>query len=167
MDLFNSIGIDGSYVVLGTLAGILVLLILYGVLLSQYKKLKRKYMKFMEGADGKSLEESILHRFEEIDQLKNESIDTKEKLQNISEHLLASYQKVGIIKYDAFKEMGGKLSFSLCMLDDNNNGFILTSMHSTREGCYTYVKEIIKGESFVLMSEEEKEALEEAKNKSI
>ena len=53
------------------------------------------------------------------------------------------------------------------MLDETNNGFIITSMHSTREGCYTYVKEIIKGESFVLLSEEEKEALDEAKNKSI
>ncbi len=74
---------------------------------------------------------------------------------------------MAVIKYDAFQEMGGKLSFSLCMLDETNNGFIITSMHSTREGCYTYVKEIIKGESFVLLSEEEKEALDEAKNKSI
>ena len=68
------------------------------------------------------------------------------------------------MKYDAFKEMGGKLSFSLCLLDDENNGFILTSMH-TREGCYTYVKEIIKGESFVVLATEERRALEEAKNK--
>ena len=65
---------------------------------------------------------------------------------------------------DAFKEMGGKLSFSLCLLDDENNGFILTSMH-TREGCYTYVKEIIKGESFVVLAAEERRALEEAKNR--
>ena len=60
--------------------------------------------------------------------------------------------------------MGGKLSFSLCLLDDENSGFILTSMH-TREGCYTYVKEIIKGESFVVLATEERRALEEAKTK--
>ena len=79
---------------------------------------------------------------------------------------LCAYQKVALIKYDAFQEMGGKLSFTLCMLDGNEDGFLLTSMHSSREGCYTYVKEIIKGESFVLLSKEEKQALEEAKSKT-
>jgi len=59
--------------------------------------------------------------------------------------------------------MGGKLSFSMALLDDKNSGCIITSVH-TREGCYTYVKEIIKGESFVVLSEEERKALEEAKN---
>ena len=47
-----------------------------------------------------------------------------------------TYQKMGLIKYDAFNEMGGKLSFSLAMLDVRNNGFIINAMH-TREGCYT------------------------------
>lgn len=55
------------------------------------------------------------------------------------------YQKVGIVKYDAFHEMGGDLSFALTMLDENNTGWILNAMHS-REGCYTYIKEVIKGE---------------------
>ncbi|MNO05896.1 hypothetical protein D3C81_2274570 [compost metagenome] len=59
--------------------------------------------------------------------------------------------------------MGGKLSFALSILNEENDGFILNSMHSTREGCYTYVKEIIKGESYVVLSTEEKLALEEAK----
>ena len=71
---------------------------------------------------------------------------------------------MSIVKYDAFKEMGGKLSFSLALLDDTNNGFIMSSVH-TNEGCYTYVKEIIKGESFVVLSNEERTALEEAKNR--
>ena len=61
--------------------------------------------------------------------------------------------------------MGGKLSFSLCMLTDNNDGFVLTSVHSSNEGCYIYIKEIIKGESYVLLSEEEKKVLTEAKTR--
>ena len=68
---------------------------------------------------------------------------------------------MGIVKYDAFNEMGGKLSFALAMLDGNDSGWILNAMHS-REGCYTYVKEILKGESFVELSEEEAEALDKA-----
>ena len=74
---------------------------------------------------------------------------------------MITYQKQGIIKYDAFNEMGGKLSFAMALLDKNNNGFIINSIHS-REGCYTYIKEIVKGESYILLGEEERQALEKA-----
>ena len=57
--------------------------------------------------------------------------------------------------------MGGKLSFTLALLTKENNGFVLNAMHS-REGCYTYIKEIINGNSLIILSEEEKEALEVA-----
>jgi len=134
------------------------------VLLVKVVKMTKKYRAFMNGSDGVTMESAILSRFKEIDALKSESKYTSEKLNITCETLITAYQKVGIVKYDAFKEMGGKLSFSLCLLDDENNGFILTSMH-TREGCYTYVKEIIKGESFVVLASEERRALEEAKNK--
>jgi len=134
------------------------------ILLVKVRTLTKKYKAFMKGSDGHTLESTILTRFKEIDILKEESKYTSEKLNIACETLITAYQKIGIIKYDAFKEMGGKLSFSLCLLDDENNGFVLTSMH-TREGCYTYVKEIIKGESFVILSTEERRALEEAKNK--
>lgn len=134
------------------------------ILLVKVGSLTKKYNAFMKGSDGITMESTILNRFKEIDILKEESKYTTEKLNIACETLITAYQKIGIVKYDAFKEMGGKLSFSLCLLDDENNGFILTSMH-TREGCYTYVKEIIKGESFVVLAAEERRALEEAKNK--
>lgn len=134
------------------------------ILLVKIGALTKKYNAFMKGSDGHTLESTILTRFKEIDILKEESKYTSEKLNIACETLITAYQKIGIVKYDAFKEMGGKLSFSLCLLDDENNGFILTSMH-TREGCYTYVKEIIKGESFVVLAAEERRALEEAKNR--
>ncbi|MDD5936128.1 MAG: DUF4446 family protein [Clostridiales bacterium] len=166
MNLFERIGIDIDIVVI-VLAGILTIaLVLVCMVLSKLSKMKKRYNAFMGGADGKTLESSVLNRFKEIDTLKEETKAMKEEIKKISENLLSAYQKCGIVKYDAFKEMGGKLSFSMCLLDDNNDGIILTSMHSSREGCYTYVKEIIKGESFVLLSEEERQALEEAKNKN-
>ena len=63
--------------------------------------------------------------------------------------------------YDAFKEMGGNLSFALCLLDDNNNGFILNTMHG-RESSYTYIKEIENGTAYSTLGEEEKQALQKA-----
>ena len=72
-----------------------------------------------------------------------------------------SYQKVGIVKYNAFQEMGGQLSFALTLLDENDNGWLLNSMHS-QEGCYLYIKEIVKGESELELTQEETESLEKA-----
>ena len=69
--------------------------------------------------------------------------------------------KYGIVKYDAFHEMGGELSFAITMLDENNTGWILNIMHS-RQGCYAYVKDIVKGESTIQLAEEERESLEKA-----
>ncbi len=72
-----------------------------------------------------------------------------------------TYQKTGIVKYDAFDEMGGKLSFVLVMLDGRDNGVLLNVMHS-RDDCYTYIKEIKRGASYVELSTEEQLALEKA-----
>ena len=97
--------------------------------------------------------------------MKNEQ--NKENDKNIKvlfKNMQKTYQKMGLIKYDAFHEMGGKLSFSLAMLDVKNNGFIINAMH-TRDGCYTYIKEIIDGNSIIVLSEEEKEALNRAMGK--
>lgn len=150
---------------------VLVLALLTIVLLTttivtfcKVSSLNKKYKTFMRGSRGLTLESTILSRFEELDIVKEEIAMLSEKLETVSENLVTAYQKIGVIRYDAFKEMGGKLSFSLCLLDDENSGIILTSMH-TKEGCYTYVKEIIKGEAFVILSTEERRALEEAKNK--
>ena len=66
-----------------------------------------------------------------------------------------------MVKYNAFKGMGGNLSFAIALLDVNNTGFILNSVHS-REGCYLYIKMIEKGETDILLGSEEKEALEQA-----
>lgn len=162
MQIFETLGLDMGYVLIGVSGFCLLLLILIIILMAKISKLNKRYKRFMGGKDAKSLENQFITKFAEIDDLKLENKKTKAKIDKISENLLQAYQKVGIVKYDAFKEMGGKLSFALALLNDNNDGFIINSMHSSREGCYTYIKEIIKGESFVVLSEEEKLALLEA-----
>ena len=151
-----------AYICLGGAGLLLILLILVIVALAKLGGLKKKYNAFMSGADGKSLEEEVTRRFKEIDSLKAIQVKTGKEIESIKETLLITYQKVGVVKYDAFEEMGGKLSFAICMLNDENDGFIINSMHSSREGCYTYAKEIIKGKSFVELSGEEQQALDRA-----
>ena len=83
----------------------------------------------------------------------------EKEIEEIRKKMEGHYQKAGIVKYDAFHEMGGNLSFALTMLDENDNGWIFNAMHS-REGCYTYIKEIVRGESYIELSEEERQCLE-------
>ncbi len=161
------LGLSTETVLLTICCVLLVLLLLYVVIFVKYSNLNKKYKQFMSGTDGKSLEESIAKRLDEIEGLKEDRVKIMGRLDVLEAKALCAYQKVALLKYDAFQEMGGKLSFTICMLDGNEDGFLLTSMHSSREGCYTYVKEIIKGEAFVLLSKEEKQTLEEAKSKSI
>lgn len=149
--------------VIALAAIVLILLIIVIVNGIRMTKLKKNYRKFMSGENAQSLEEIMLKRMKNIDELMESDKENKEKIQTVIEHLDQTYQKVGLVKYDAFNEMGGKLSFSLALLNRKNDGFIINAMHS-REGCYTYIKEIINGNSIILLAEEEKEALEMAIN---
>lgn len=156
-----NVGIDPLFLIIGLL---LLIIVLFVLLISTKKKitaLEEKYEGFMRGKNGESLEDVILTRFDEIDKLKRSDVKKTKALNDIIENLDIAYQKVGIVKYDAFNEMGGKLSFVLAFLTKENDGFILNAVHS-REGCYTYVKEIVKGESYIPLAEEEQQALEEA-----
>ena len=165
MQLFESMGIDGSFIVLGLAVAVLVMIVLYIIMINKFKEYKKNHETFMQGQDGKSMETAILDKFREIDKINEQNEINSISIEEIVKSMKFTYQKFSIVKYDAFKEMGGKLSFSLCMLTDNNDGFILTSVHSTNEGCYIYIKEVIKGESYVLLSEEEKKALTQAKTR--
>ena len=118
---------------------------------------------FMRGMDGASLERAFAARFNQMDILEENSRNHMEEIRKIKEVQNITLNKVAIVKYDAFKEMGGKLSSALAMLDKENNGFVMNAIHSS-DGCYTYVKEIVKGESYVVLGEEEKEALRQAVN---
>lgn len=128
----------------------------------QIKKLKKKYEKFMGDTDAKSMEEKITSQLNELRGLIALSAENQAHIEQLEEQLQFAFRKVGLVKYDAFQEMGGKLSFSLCLLNEKEDGFIINAMHS-REGCYTYIKEIIAGNCVILLSDEEKEALNMAK----
>ena len=159
--ILKALGIDPAFIFIFLLILIIVLFVLYVNVTMKYNRLKSSYMTFMRGKDGKTLEESMKERFAEVEAILKYTKQNRLDIQKINKRLESTYQKIGIVKYDAFNEMGGKLSFALAMLDNNNNGWIINAMHS-REGCYTYVKEIVKGESYVELAEEEAEELDRA-----
>ena len=159
--ILAKIGIDPAFIFLFLLILIVVLFVLYISVNMKYERLKTSYSSFMRGKDGKNLEESILTKFAEIDAVVKITKQNRQDVKELMRTVDRNFQRVGIVKYDAFNEMGGKLSFVIAMLDGNNSGWVLNAMHS-REGCYTYVKDIVKGESYVELSEEEAVALDKA-----
>lgn len=167
MFTFENIGLETDWIVLISLVLTVVLFVITIILLVKNSKLKRNYEQFMTDADGKSLEQAFAKKFENMDYINGKLQEVDTRLSRIDENLLKTYQKIGVVKYDAFKEIGGTLSFVLTLLTKENDGFILNSMHSNSEGCYTYIKEVKAGEVFVALSDEESQSLEEAKNCSM
>ena len=159
--ILKALGIDPGLILIFLLILIVVLFGLYVNVTMKYNRLKSSYTTFMRGKDGRTLEESMMSGFADVESVLKYTKQNRLDIQKINKRMEKSYQKLGIVKYDAFNEMGGKLSFALAMLDNNNTGWIINAMHS-REGCYTYVKEIVKGESYVELAEEEAEALDKA-----
>ena len=159
--ILAGLGIDPGIIFIVMILLIIILFVLYFNVIMNYNRLKNSYNSFMKGKDGKTLEESMKDKFAEVDTVLKVTKQNRQDIKEMSRILKRNFHKYGIVKYDAFNEMGGKLSFAIAMLDGNNSGWIINAMHS-REGCYTYIKEIIKGESYIELAEEEAEALDKA-----
>lgn len=152
------LGFDSDYIILGLAGFCIILFILVIVNMVQTSKMKKKYKKFMSGKNAKSLEETLVKRLDQIDSLVEANAANEKNIKKVVNNMKFTFQKVGLVKYVAFNEMGGKLSFSLALLNASNDGFVLNAVHS-REGCYTYIKEIIDGNSIIVLAQEEQEAL--------
>lgn len=160
--IFQSFGLenlDPAYLFLAMFVLILVLFILLIIQIVKTNKLTKKYNKFMLGKEASSLEEEITNLFGDIKYLKETSDSNRKEIKNIYKKMRFTYQKLGIVKYDAFKQMGGMLSFSLALLNEDDDGFIINSVHSS-DGCYSYTKEISRGTCKLALGEEEQQALD-------
>jgi hypothetical protein len=139
----------------------LITIILLIITLCKLKKLNRRIDTLTRGKDAETMEDSILNFFEKVEALEDAENKMHRDIREIKENLKITYQKSALVKYDAFREMSGALSYSLALLDKENNGLIISSMYS-REGCYTYAKDVINGECKINLSDEEAEALKQA-----
>ncbi len=146
-------------IALGIITVLLLILVIICIL--QTNRLYRRYDYFMRGKDAETMEDTILDLLKEVKELRAMDRASKDMMKTLSKNIRSSYQKFGLVKYNAFKGMGGNLSFAMAVLDANNTGYILNSLHS-REGCYIYLKVVEKGETDCVLGSEEQEALEQA-----
>lgn len=152
------LGFDSDYIIIGLAALLVIFFIIIIINMVQVSKLKKRYKIFMSGKDARSLEDTLMQRLNQVDDLIASNATNEKNINKLFDNMKPTFQKIGLVKYDAFHEMGGKLSFSLALLNETNDGFIINAVHS-REGCYTYIKEIIDGNSIIVLADEEQEAL--------
>jgi len=159
--ILNNLGFDPIYIIISQAILTLILLIVVIVCIVNMRKLYRRYDYFMRGKDAETMEDIIMRQMDDIAELRSQDRANKDSIRTTNKNSRAAFQKFGIVKYNAFKGMGGNLSFALAMLDYTNTGFVINSVHS-REGCFLYMKQVERGETEVLLGTEEKEALEQA-----
>lgn len=140
---------------------ILIFLLVFN--LSATSSLKDKYKKLTKGMTGKNIESILFDHMERIENVSKEFEGYNSKLNILDNKLSFGIQKVGFIRYSAFSDVGSDLSYSVALLDQNDNGFILTGIHGRSES-YSYAKSVKNGVSNYHLSTEEEQALERAKN---
>ncbi len=164
--IINFISEYHLYITLGLIALVTLFIILLIIAFISLNKVEKKYRRMMRGVNNKNLEELLLNSLDSIDDIKEKNSEVI-KICNATRALTEScIQKVAIIRYKAFENIGSDLSYSVAFLDANNNGVLLTSIYGRNEST-TYAKPIDKGISRYDLSEEEERALHQAMNTKI
>ncbi|WP_195989106.1 DUF4446 family protein [Clostridium sp. D53t1_180928_C8] len=161
--IINMINEYSIFIIIGLAIITLLLFVITIVLLSSVNKLEKKYRKMMRGVNNKNLEQALNDNLDNIEKALIKSQEAIDKCQNISEELKGCVNKVAIMRYKAFEDVGSDLSFSIAILDSYNDGVIITGIYS-RHDSTTYAKPIDKGISRYDLSEEELHVLNEAIN---
>lgn len=144
---------------------IFLLVILAAIVLGflDTRRLKKRLKIFFNGSKAQDLEELLASELKKVRKLEDGLKKLGEDHKITRGLAVKSVHKVGIIRFNPFKDMGGDQSFVIVLLDAKNNGVILTSLF-TREGSRVYAKPVIGGKSKYDLTEEENEALEKAMN---
>ena len=145
------------------LVAIIVLIILFIINTIKLSKIKNSYSQFMKKlGNNTNIEKDIKKYIEKVEAVEQENKSTQEFANNLNSNLKECIQKVGIVRYSAFADVGSDLSFALALLDSKNNGIVLNGIYAS-DSSNIYAKPIINGTSTYALSNEEKEAIEKAK----
>ena len=139
----------------------LFLLALVAVLFARQTRLIRKQARVLRGVDGASLERMLIAH-------DGRMVDVTARLERIgalgeanAEALRSALRRVGVVRYDAFSDIGGQQSFSVALLDGENNGVVLSGIHS-RSDLRVYAKPVVAGDSPLTLTGEEQGAITQA-----
>ncbi len=169
-NILNMLGIgdiDPAIWVIISVLSLILMIILMVICIKNNKKIKAlsgRIDDLTSGKGGESLEEELDQIIEDNRNLLKESAKNSKDIEEIFDRLRSVYQKMGIVRYDAYEQLGGEMSAVVVLLDEEDNGVLINNVYST-EGGYVYTREIENGKCKHELGEEEKEALTKALNK--
>lgn len=131
------------------------------LLLTRMRSLGRRLQRLTAGATGASLERVLVDHLARVEEVDTRQRQVEQRVSALEGRIPLCVQHVGLVRYDAFEDVGGQQSFSLAMLDAQQNGIILTSVYS-RSDVRVYAKAIRQGQPSHPLSEEELQALQSA-----
>ena len=159
-EIIDFLRTDNFLLILSTMVGILT--IGFIVILYSNIKLKNKYNKFMKKiGNGKNIEEDLENYMYRVERVERQNAEIISYCKNLDEEVSKCIQKIGIVRYSAFKDTGSDLSFAVAMLDEKNDGVVFNGIYS-REMSNIYAKPVNGGNSEYTLSEEEREAIRRA-----
>ncbi len=140
----------------------MILGIAFLLLFIQTTKLNKRYQTFMKKlGNGENIEEDLEKYIYYVENVEKQNAEIVSFCQNIQEEVSGCVQKIGLVRYSAFEDTGSDLSFTLAILDDSNTGIVLNGIYS-REMSNIYAKPIENGTSKYTLSQEEKQAIQQA-----
>ena len=158
--IYNLLRTDAFLLVI--LVVLVILIILYITNLIKLRKINENYIKFVKKiGNGNNIDEMLREYINSVENVKNTNKEISNYCENIDKKVSTCIQKVGIVRYNAFKDTGSDLSFTLALLNEYNDGVVLNGIYS-REMSNIYAKPVKDGKSTYVLSEEEKEAINKA-----
>ena len=140
-----------------SLAFLSLILVIFA--LFRTRKIRKNLEVLFSGKQAVDLEAILLAHTKEIQAIDKEIQELFEISNKIHALAQRSIHKVGIVRFNPFKDIGGDQSFALALLDGKDSGIVISSLH-TREGTRIYSKPVLKGESEkYTLTEEEKQAI--------
>ena len=139
-----------------------ILFVGFFIMLARLHSINKNYKTFLKKlGNGENIEEDLENYMYRVERVEKQNMEIRNLVDSIDKNLESCIQKIGIVRYNAFKDTGSDLSFALAMLDENNNGVVLNGIYS-REMSNIYAKPVQNGKSNYTISEEEKEAIQKA-----
>lgn len=128
----------------------------------KYKEIVRRSKILFSGKISGNLGKTVEEYLKNVKEVEDHCFTLDTELKKIRQMAEDGMHKFGFIRYNPFGDVGGNQSFSLCLLDEKEDGFVISSIHS-RDGTRVYSKQVEKGVSDYNLSEEEVIAIERAK----
>ncbi len=161
-EFYNMINLNINDIIITMAAIILVMFIIILTNTVKLNKLKKRHQKITNNFNDKNLETILIDHYKKVQEVTIDNQKIKNDIIKIKKDLSICVQKIGVIRYNAFNDVGSDLSYAIAVMDLEDNGFVINGIYS-RESSTTYAKPVVNGQSKYPLSVEEMQAIDMAK----